>query len=64
MAAVPVTNIDQLYKKGVALELQSERERLKKLLTGRGVKVLTTDAESIRRSAVQHYMYLKNKGLF
>lgn len=63
-AAGPVTNIDQLYKKGVALELRSERERLKKLLAGRGVKILTTDAESVRRSAARHYMYLKNKGLF
>ncbi|NLW10351.1 MAG: DUF58 domain-containing protein [Firmicutes bacterium] len=63
-AAGPVTSIDQLYKKGVALELRLERERLRKLLTGRGVKVLTTDAESIRRSAAQHYLFLKNKGLF
>jgi len=64
VVTTPVKNMKQLYKKGVVLELRAERDYLKRLLAGRGIKVLDTDTGSIQRSAVRHYLYLKHKGVF
>ena len=52
------------YLKGTALELAAERELIKHNLVNEGIKVLEVTAGSISGTVVEHYLYLKKKGLF
>jgi uncharacterized protein (DUF58 family) len=62
--AEPLVTETTAYLKATAWELQTERETLKQLLTLNGIKVLEVSAANIRRSVVEHYLYLKHSGLF
>lgn len=60
----PITDEKSAFLKGTALELLAEREGLKRTLTSSGIKILEVNPSNIRRSVVEHYIYLKDRGLF
>jgi uncharacterized protein (DUF58 family) len=60
----PLQTEADAYLKATAWELHTERETLKQLLALNGIKVLEVSAANIRRSVVEHYLYLKQSGLF
>jgi uncharacterized protein (DUF58 family) len=62
--AEPLMTEATAYLKATAWELHTEREALKQLLALNGIKVLEVNAANIRRSVVEHYLYLKHSGLF
>jgi uncharacterized protein (DUF58 family) len=64
LAEIPITDEKSVYRKGTALELLKERSLLINSLSGYGIKVLEVDPANIRQNVIEHYNYLKNRGLF
>lgn len=60
----PIQDEKSAYQKGVALELLTERENMKRMLRNRGIAVLEVDFDNINRTVVEHYLYLKETGRF
>lgn len=60
----PIQDESSAFLKGVALELQAERVNLKRDLSFHGIKVLEVTPDNIHRVVVEHYLFLKHKGLF
>ncbi len=64
LADLPLTDERSAYLKGTALELLKERALTVKYLGNYGIQVMEVDPTTIRQSVVEHYTYLKRKGLF
>lgn len=60
----PIVDEKSAYLKGTALELWQERENLKQSLRGDNIKILEVNPGNIRRMVVEHYLFLKERGLF
>lgn len=52
------------FRKGIAFELFSARERLKQLLRNEGIRIIETTTEDIHQVVVEHYRFLKSQGMF
>ena len=59
-----ITDEKSAYRKGIALEFWEEREKMKQNLIRNHIKVLDVNPGSIRRMVVEHYLFLKERGLF
>ena len=64
LAEAPIINEKSAFLKGTVLELLKERATLIRFLTGFGIKVLEVNPANINQSVIEHYIYLKNHGLF
>jgi Uncharacterized conserved protein (some members contain a von Willebrand factor type A (vWA) domain) len=64
LADTVISDEKSAFLKGTALELLKERALLIRSLTGYGIQVLEVNPANIRQSVVDHYNYLKNRGLF
>lgn len=56
-----IENQENLFNKGVALELLDERKRIIKLLNRRGIRCIECPAEKLEYTAVNKYIQIKNK---
>lgn len=56
-----IRNSEELFNKGVALELMEERRKIINLLNRRGVLCVETEAEKLEYGAVNKYIQLKNR---
>lgn len=56
-----VKNNEDMFNKGVALELINERRKIISLLNRRGIMCMETEAENLELSAVNKYIQLKNR---
>lgn len=56
-----VKNKEDMFNKGVALELINERKRIISLLNRRGVMCVEVEAEKLEFSAVNKYIQVKNR---
>ncbi|MCM0647930.1 DUF58 domain-containing protein [Clostridium swellfunianum] len=61
LAAQKIKNQQELFDKGVALELLNERKKIKNLLNRRGIYCLECEAEKIEVEAINQYIRIKNK---
>jgi uncharacterized protein (DUF58 family) len=61
IAEEQVRNTEDLFNKGVALELLEERKRIISLLNRRGVLCVESEAEKLEYTAVNRYIQIKNK---
>jgi uncharacterized protein (DUF58 family) len=64
LAEAPIINEKSAFLKGTVLELLKERATLIKAISGFGIKVLEVNPNNINQSVIEHYIYLKNHGLF
>jgi uncharacterized protein (DUF58 family) len=64
LAEAPIIDEKSAFLKGTVLELLQERAMLINSLTGVGIKVLEVNPANINQSVIEHYIYLKNHGLF
>lgn len=56
-----VKNKEDMFNKGVALELINERKRIISLLNRRGIMCIEVEAEKLEFSAVNKYIQVKNR---
>lgn len=61
IATSNITNTDELFNKGVALELIEDRKKIISLLNRRGVFCVECEAEKLELTAVNKYIQVKNK---
>lgn len=61
IAESDIKNTEELFNKGVALELLDERKRIISLLNERGVFCIECEAEKLEYTAVNKYIQVKNK---
>jgi uncharacterized protein (DUF58 family) len=61
IAEEQIRNTEDLFNKGVALELLEERKRIISLLNRRGVLCVESEAEKLEYTAVNKYIQIKNK---
>lgn len=61
LGSIEAKNKEDIFNKGVALELIEERKRIISLLNRRGVLCEETEAEKLEFSAVNKYIQVKNK---
>lgn len=61
IASQKVANEQDLFDKGVALELLNERKRIISLLNRRGIYCLECEAETVEVEAINQYIRIKNK---
>jgi len=59
-----ITNQEQLFNKGVALELMEDRKKIISLLNRRGVMCIECPVEKIEYTAVNKYIQTKNRNYF
>lgn len=60
----PIATESDAYYKGTAYELLTERTKLKNWLSNTGIKVLEVNSANIRQAVVEHYLFLKERGIF
>lgn len=60
----PIFREKDAYLKATAFALLREREKLKQILTGFGIKILEVSRDGVKKTVAQHYLLLKRKGLF
>lgn len=58
---IHVKNKEDMFNKGVALELLNERKRIISLLNRRGIMCIEVEAEKLELSAVNKYIQVKNR---
>jgi Uncharacterized conserved protein (some members contain a von Willebrand factor type A (vWA) domain) len=56
-----VKNVEQMFNKGVALELIEERRKMISILNRRGVLCIECEAEKLQLATVNKYIQVKNK---
>lgn len=61
IGSMEVKNKEDLFNKGVALELINERKKIISLLNRRGIMCIETEAEKLEFSAVNKYIQVKNR---
>lgn len=61
IGSLEVKNKEDLFNKGVALELINERKKIVSLLNRRGILCVETEAEKLEFSAVNKYIQVKNR---
>ncbi|MCM8710297.1 DUF58 domain-containing protein [Clostridium sp. SYSU_GA19001] len=61
IASDKINNTEDLFNKGVALELLNERKKIISLLNKRGVLCIECEAEKLEYTAVNKYIQVKNK---
>jgi uncharacterized protein (DUF58 family) len=61
IASQKIRNQQELFDKGVALELLEERRRIISLLNKRGVFCVECEAEKVELNAINQYIQIKNK---
>lgn len=61
IGAQEVKNKEDMFNKGVALELINERRRIISLLNRRGIMCTEVEAENLELSAVNKYIQVKNR---
>lgn len=59
-----VKNTEDLFRKGVSIELLEERRKIISILNKRGVLCIECEAEKLEYNAVNKYIQVKNKSYF